>query len=153
MTDRALSLLGLAKKAGRVEIGEEPVGAACRAHKARLVLLAQDAAENSVRRAAHFVQGSSAVCIQAPCSKDELGRALGRTSCAMAALTDAGLAAGFLEKLAAEDPARYGEAHAALSAKAQKLRQRQREQRQHEKNLARGKKKPWAAPPKTGGNK
>lgn len=151
--DRALRLLGLAKKAGRVEVGEEPVGAVCRAHKARLVILAQDAAENTVRRAKHFSELGGAVCVSVPCSKDELGAALGRASCAMAALTDAGFAAGFLEKLAAEDPARYGEAHAALSAKAQKLLQRQREQRQHEKNLARGKKKPWAAPPKTGENK
>ena len=35
MTEQVLSLLGLAKKAGRVEVGEEPVGAAARAKKAR----------------------------------------------------------------------------------------------------------------------
>ena len=35
MTEQVLSMLGLAKKAGRVEIGEEPVGAAARAKKAR----------------------------------------------------------------------------------------------------------------------
>ena len=33
--NNALSLLGLARKAGRIEIGEEPVGAACRARRAR----------------------------------------------------------------------------------------------------------------------
>ena len=31
MTEQVLSLLGLAKKAGRGEVGEEPVGAAARA--------------------------------------------------------------------------------------------------------------------------
>ena len=42
--DPILHLLGLAKKAGRLEIGEEPVGALCRALHARLILLASDAA-------------------------------------------------------------------------------------------------------------
>ena len=33
MTEHILSMLGLALKAGRVEVGEEPVGAAARAKK------------------------------------------------------------------------------------------------------------------------
>ena len=41
--DPILHLLGLAKKAGRLEVGEEPVGALCRARQAKLVLLAADA--------------------------------------------------------------------------------------------------------------
>ena len=48
--DPILHLLGLAKKAGRLEIGEEPVGALCRARHARLILLASDAAPNTRRR-------------------------------------------------------------------------------------------------------
>ena len=52
--DPILHLLGLARKAGRLEAGEEPVGAACRARQARVILLAEDAAPNTVRRAAHF---------------------------------------------------------------------------------------------------
>ena len=39
--DPILHMLGLARKAGRLEIGEEPVGAACRARQAKLVLLAK----------------------------------------------------------------------------------------------------------------
>ena len=39
--DPILHLLGLARKAGRLEIGEEPVGAVCRARQARLVLFGQ----------------------------------------------------------------------------------------------------------------
>ena len=49
--DPILHLLGLARKAGRLEIGEEPVGAVCRSRQARLVLLASDAAPNTCRRA------------------------------------------------------------------------------------------------------
>ena len=153
MSDAALNLLGLARKAGRIEVGEEPVGAACRARKARLLILAHDAADNTIRRAGHFAEAGNTVCVTSPFTKDQIGAVMGRGSCAMAALTDAGMAASFLNKLAAADPEQYGEAAQALDAKAAKVLQRQREQRQHEKNLARGKHKPWAAPPKSGDHK
>ena len=52
--DPILHLLGVARKARLLEIGEEPVGAVCRARHAKLVLLAQDAAPNTRRRCAHF---------------------------------------------------------------------------------------------------
>ena len=153
MNENVLNLLGLAKKAGRLELGEEPVGASCRARKARLVILASDAADNTVRRAEHFAEAGGTICVTAPFSKDEMGAATGRSSCAMIAMTDAGLAASFLKKLAQADPERYGQAASQVDAKAQKVLARQKEQRQHEKNLARGKQKPWAAPPRTGKDK
>ena len=86
--ERILSLLGLAHKAGRVEIGEEPVGSAARAKKARIILVAGDAAASSVRRAMGFANAGSCLCLVIPATKEQLGRALGRTSCAMAAVTD-----------------------------------------------------------------
>ena len=49
--DNTLHLLGIAQKAGRLEVGEEPVGAAARARQARVILLACDAAANTARRA------------------------------------------------------------------------------------------------------
>ena len=145
--DPILHLLGLARKAGRLEVGEEPVGAACRAHHARLVLLASDAAPNSCRRAAHFGQAGNVLFLELPFTKAELGFVLGRGSCAMLALTDAGFAASVLEKLAARDPERYGPAAQQLREKADRMLQRQRAKRQHEKNLREGKQKPWAPPP------
>ena len=145
--DPILRLLGLAKKAGRLEAGEEPVGAACRARQARLVLLASDAAPNTRRRAAHFGQAGNALWLELPFEKGELGLTLGRTSCAMLALTDAGFAASLTEKLAARDPEKYGSAAVQLRTKADRVLQRQREQRQHEKKLREGGKKPWAPPP------
>ena len=42
--EHILSMIGLAKKAGRVEIGEEPVGSAARSKHARVILVASDAA-------------------------------------------------------------------------------------------------------------
>ena len=47
--DPILHLLGLARKAGKLELGEEPVGALCRARHARLVLLADNAAPTTIQ--------------------------------------------------------------------------------------------------------
>ena len=101
MTEHILSMIGLAKKAGQVAIGEEPVGAAARAKDARVILVAQDAAPGSVRRAMSFGQAGACLCLTVPFDKDRLGRALGRTSCAMAAVTDIGFAEAIVKKLAA----------------------------------------------------
>jgi hypothetical protein len=82
-----------------------------------------------------------------PQTKEELGFALGRGSVAMLALTDIGFAASVVKKLAAANPEKYAAAAASLDTKAAKALQRQKEQRQHEKNLREGKRKPWAPPP------
>mgnify|MGYP005899944099 CR=1 FL=1 len=148
--DNVLHLLGIARKAGRVEVGEEPVGASARARQARLILVASDAADNSARRAAHFAQAGKAPWFRVPYTKGELGGTVGRASCAMLALTDAGLAASLVKKLAAADPERYGPAYEQLGKKAEKVLRRQQEQRRHEKNLRLGKRKPWVAPTKDG---
>ena len=92
MTEHILSMLGLALKAGRVEVGEEPVGAAARAKKARVIFVAQDAAPSSVRRAQSFARTGSTLCVTLPADKDALGRSLGRSSVAMCAVTDIGFA-------------------------------------------------------------
>ena len=144
--DPIMHLLGLARKAARLELGEEPVGAACRARHAKLVLLASDAAPNTCRRAAHFGEAGNVLWLSLPQTKEELGFALGRSSVAMLALTDIGFAAALVKKLAAADPETYGAAAASLDTRAAKALQRQKEQRQHEKNLKQGKHKPWAAP-------
>ena len=44
---KALNYLALARKAGKAELGEEPVGAATRAGKAPLVLVAADASDRA----------------------------------------------------------------------------------------------------------
>lgn len=144
--DPILHLLGLARKAGKVELGEEPVGAACRARYAKLVLLASDAAANTRRRCAHFGEAGNVLWLELPYTKEELGFQFGRGSCAMLALTDSGFAASIMEKLAARDPEHYAPAAEQLRVKADRVLQRQREKRQHEKNLREGKRKPWAPP-------
>lgn len=146
MTDAVLSMLGLALKAGKVDIGEEPVGAAARAKKARVILVADDAAPSSQRRARSFADSGACLCLTIPETKEDLGRALGRTSVAMCAVTDIGFACAVAEKLSRLDEARYGPALSALQVKAQRARQRRQEQEAHEKNVRTGKKKAVKAP-------
>ena len=100
MTDSALSLLGLALRGNHLAVGEEPVAEACRTGRARLVLTAAVAAENSADRARRWAQAGDVPWVQAPWDKAALGFALGRSTCAMAALTDGGLAAALAKKLA-----------------------------------------------------
>lgn len=145
--DPVLHLIGLARKAGRLEVGEEPVGALCRAKHAKLILLASDAAPNTYRRAAHFGEIGNVMFQQLPFTKQELGFLLGRTSCAILALTDPGFSASILKRLAQQDPECYGPAAASMREKADRAHQRLLEQRKHEKNLRKGKRKPWVAPP------
>ena len=76
MTDaqqKALRLLGLARRARLLQIGEEPVGIACRSGKARLLLVARDAGDHTFRRARSFVSGSKCPYVCVPFTKDELG--------------------------------------------------------------------------------
>ena len=142
--NKVLGLLGLAKKAGQLEVGEEPTGAAARAKDARLLLIASDAADNSYRRLRHFADAGACLYAKLPCTKDELGSALGRTSCAMVAVTDVGFAEAVAKKLAEDDVQAYGEIAEKLRVKAQRAAERRKEMEQHEKNVRTGKKK--AAP-------
>lgn len=142
-----LHLLGLAKRAGKLEIGEEPVGSVARAKQAKLILLASDVPPNTSRRAATFGQIGNVLQLTLPYTKEELGFVLGRSSVSMVALTDAGFAGAIGDHLIALDEKKYGAAGAQLRTKADRTLARQKEKRQHEKNLQRGKGKPWAVPP------
>lgn len=104
MTDNALSLLGLALRGNNLAVGEEPVEEACKTGRAKLVLTAADGAANSVGRARRWAENGGVPWLEAPWDKETLGGALGRSACAMAALTDGGLAAALVKKLAGADP-------------------------------------------------
>ena len=137
--DRALNYLALARKAGLAELGEEPVGAVTRALKARLVIVASDASDHTWRRAKSFVAGTEQQCIRVSFTKDELGFVVGRTSLAIAAFSDAAMAASFIKAL--PDVQKHTAALAVLEEKAAKLKQRKDEAKAHQRNVRFGKKK------------
>ena len=141
-----LSLLGLSLRGGRLAVGEEPVEAVARARDARVLLLASDAADDTRRRCEHFAAHGDCMWLQIPFTKAELGQALGRTAVAIAAVTDVGLAAALLHRLAELDPAQFRDAAERMDVKARRAAERRAEQAAHEKNLRRGKRRPKAPP-------
>lgn len=136
--DKALNYMSLARKAGRIELGEEPVGAAARAQRARLIIVASDAGDHTWRRAKSFVAGTFQLCIKVPYTKDALGQAVGRSSLAIAAITDPAMALAFVKAL--PQPEKYSEEQKALEVRSQRVRQRQQEAKAHLRNMQKGKK-------------
>ena len=133
---KALNYMSLARKAGLIELGEEPVGAAARAGHARLIVVARDASDHTWRRAKSFAAGTAQQCVKVAFSKDELGQAIGRTSLAIAAFTDPAIALAFVKAL--DDP-KYQEVLEELDVKSRKVRQRQTEAKAHQRNVRTGK--------------
>ena len=137
--DKALNYLSLARKGGMAELGEEPVGAITRTGKGYLVVVAGDASDHTWRRAKSFVAGTSQQCVRLKCTKEELGFVVGRTSLAIAAITDAPLALALVKSLG--QPEKYADAIAVLEDKVQRLKKRRSEAKAHQRNVRMGKKK------------
>ena len=137
--DKALNYLSLARKAGSAELGEEPVGGAARSGKAYLILAASDCGDHTWRRAKSFAAGTEQQAIRVPYTKDELGLATGRTSLALAAITDVALALALAKAL--PQPEKYADAIAILTQKTERQKQRKKEATAHKKNVRFGKKK------------
>ena len=138
--NRALGYLGLARRGGNIVIGEEPVGAACRASHARLMILASDAADNTCRRARSFAAGGKPPVLKVPFTKDELGDALGCNACAMAAFIDVALGLAFVKALG--EPEKHVQLLETLEHQVERVKKRRSEEKAHQKNIRQGKKKP-----------
>ncbi len=126
---KALNYLGIARMSGNIELGEENAKALVKAGKARLLLLAGDASDGVKKRAEGYVYGFRTPLVVLPFTKAELGGAVGRAQCAVAAVRDLGLAGSLAEALAAE----YGGEYAPV---AQALKEKQK--RQAARKAARG---------------
>ena len=97
--DKAVGLLGLARKAGKLQTGEETVGAMLAEKHARLTVLACDAGEAVVRKVHSLAAGSRQQILQIPYDKLTLGAALGRPIVSVAAFADVSLALAFVKAL------------------------------------------------------
>ena len=136
--DKALNYLALARKGGRAELGEEPVGGAARSGKAYAILVASDASDHTWRRAKAYAAGTDQQCVRLPYTKDEMGFAIGRQELAIAAITDVALALALVQSL--PSPEKYAEAAECLALKAKRQAQRKKEAQAHKRNVAKGKK-------------
>jgi len=137
--DKALNYLALARKGGLAELGEEPVGAIARTGKAYVILVAGDASDHTWRRAKSYAAGTEQQCIRLGCTKEEMGFVVGRTSLAIAAITDVQLALALVKAL--NEPEKYKASLEVLTAKAAKAKKRQAEAKAHKRNVRLGKKK------------
>ena len=137
--DKILNYLALARKGGRAELGEEPVGAAARALKAHLIVVASDASDHTWRRAKSFAAGTDQQCVRLNVTKEELGFVVGRQSLAIAAITDAQLALAMVTALG--EPEKHKAVLEVLAAKAEKAKKRQAEAKAHQRNVRKGGKK------------
>ena len=137
--DKALNYMALARKAGRIELGEEPVGAAARAQHARLVVVASDASDHTWRRAKSFVAGTGQQCLKVPFDKDQMGQAVGRSALAIAAFTDPAMALAFVKALG--NPEKYAGVLENLNVRTQRIRRHQLEEKAHQRNKAMGNKR------------
>ena len=137
--DKILNYLSLARKGGLCELGEEPVGAAARALKAHLILVASDASDHTWRRAKSFAAGTDQQVIRLTFTKEEVGFVVGRQSLAIAAVTDVQLSLAMVTALG--EPEKHKAALEVLTAKAEKAKKRQAEAKAHQRNLRKGKKK------------
>ena len=135
--NRSLGLLSLARKGGNIVLGEEQAGAAARASRARLMLLASDAGGHTVRRAKSFVAGTAQPLLTLPYTRDELGDALGTTSCAIAAITDVQLALAFVKTLG--EPEKYADLLQELDERVKRVEKRRAEEKAHRRNVRHGK--------------
>ena len=139
MNNKALNYLALAKKGRLAELGEEPVGAIARTGKAYVILVAGDASDHTWRRAKSYAAGTEQQVVRIDCTKEEMGFVVGRTSLAIAAITDPQLALALVTALG--EPEKYKQAIEVLTQKATKAKKRQAEAKAHQKNLRMGKKK------------
>lgn len=97
--NKMLSLLGLAKKAGRLAVGNDAVTESIRSGRARLIIISNDAAGNTVRR--FFNRKGNLQLIMIPFTKEEIGEAIGYKACAAAAICDRGFTEAFMKMFSA----------------------------------------------------
>ena len=103
MQDKVLSLLGLAAKAGKLVTGGFSVEEAVKSRKARVVILAADAQQNTVKKFTDKCRHNN-IPLRFYGTKEELGRAAGKETRACAAVTDRGFAQSLLKKLDLVNP-------------------------------------------------
>ena len=94
--DRILSMLGLAKRAGKIADGQFQTEAALKQGKAFLVIVAEDASENT-RKKFSDMSSYRKVPFYLYSDRERLGRSIGCELRSCAAVTDASFA-GAIEK-------------------------------------------------------
>jgi ribosomal protein L7Ae-like RNA K-turn-binding protein len=99
--DRLMNLLGLARKAGKLELGSEAVKQTVRRRRAALVLLCADLSPKSAQSIREEAEKAGVKAMELPAGMDTVQAALGQRA-GVLAVKDSGFAEALL-KLYAED--------------------------------------------------
>ena len=97
--EKALPLLGIARRAGRLALGMDPAVEAMQKQKAFLLLLSPDLSSRSRKRVQEQAERYGAELMEIPFGMDEIGTALGKRS-GIIAVCDGGFAGKLKELLA-----------------------------------------------------
>ena len=89
--DKLLSLLGLARRAGKIEPGFDAAVSAARGHKAALLLAARDISEKTLKNLRYEGDRAGVPTLRGDFGMEELGRACGMRA-GVLAITDKGFA-------------------------------------------------------------
>lgn len=98
-SDKALSLLGIAARANHIASGEFQTEHAVKSGEAYLVMVANDASENTKKKFRRMCEYYR-VPMEIYATRDELGHCIGKEFRASLAVTDKGLAESVEKKLA-----------------------------------------------------
>lgn len=99
--NRILSMISLAKKAGKLVSGEFAVDAAGKSGEACLIILAEDASDRTLKSVTDMCRFYEVPYVIYS-TKDNLGRAIGKENRAQIAITDENFAKGILKLFESE---------------------------------------------------
>lgn len=97
MADKVLSLLGLARRAGKVLWGFDVCAGAARNGQARLLVAAQDISEKTYKNLRYEAERAGVPCARVQAPMAELGKACG-VRAGVLAVTDDGFSKAILER-------------------------------------------------------
>ncbi len=98
MKDKELSLLGLARRAGRLEAGFDASVSAARGKKAQLLLAAENISEKTFKNLRYEAERAELPAVRLEATMEEMSRACG-VKAGVLAVTDSGFAKALLNEL------------------------------------------------------
>lgn len=98
MKDKALSLLGLMRRAGKLEAGFDASVSAAKGRKAHLLLAAKDTSEKTFKNLCYEAERAGIPAVRIEALMEEMGRACG-VKAGVLAVTDRGFAEAFLNAM------------------------------------------------------
>ena len=98
MTEKFFAMIGLAKRANRIVIGEDRIKSDIKLKKAELVIIANDTSDNTKKSIENSCKYYNVKYIVAG-DKETLGKSIGKDFCAAVSINDKNFAKAISEKI------------------------------------------------------